>query len=256
MIHFYKLTIRYRGQNFQGWQIQPSGKTLQGELNKVLKKIVKSEDVTSLASGRTDAGVHAQGQVVRVTIPFHMETKNLLMAINSLIDPALKVVDVVKVSDIFHPIRDAIKKEYRYFFMTNPRESLFSRDFVTLFKYELDLNLMNEAAKLFVGEYDFFNFHTVGSDPNSTIREVLEVEIIKSKLSTEIPMFAGEVFCLRIQGKGFLKQMVRAIMGAIVAVGRGHKSLTDLQMALDRTSDFRIGAVAPAEGLHLWQVWY
>lgn len=256
MTTFYKITIQYRGQGFQGWQIQPEGRTLQGELNTALRKIAKSDSISSLASGRTDSGVHAQGQVVRIEMPFEIPAENLLRAINSNIHSALNVIDVEQVSDKFHPIRDSKSKEYRYFFTSEAEKSLFAQDFVTVVHRNFDLDLMNKAAQLFIGEHDFFNFHTTGSDPSSTRREIFEIEVVKAESSTQIPMCCPQLFFLRVKGEGFLKQMVRAIMGAILAVGSGQSTLEELELSLGRKTDQRIGAVAPPQGLHLWRVWY
>ncbi len=257
MSFLYKLTIQYRGQGFQGWQIQPHGKTLQAELNIALEKITKnSGETTSLASGRTDAGVHAHGQVIRVSLPFYMDPCKLPIALNSNLHPALNVLSAEEVSDTFHPIRDAKSKEYRYFFMGQLEESLFANDFVTVCPFDLNWELMEKAAAMFVGEFDFYNFHTTGSEPHSTVREVLEVELLRTSASSQIPPFVADICYMRIKGKGFLKQMVRAIMGAVFAIGKGQRTLEDLEQSLLRHKDVRIGAVAPAHGLHLWQVWY
>lgn len=256
MTAFYKITIQYRGQGFQGWQIQPKGRTLQGELNTALRKITKSDEITSLASGRTDSGVHAQAQVVKISLPFHIPAQNLRRAINSNIHCALNVTKIEEVGEDFHPIRDAKSKEYRYFFTGSDENALFIKDFVTVIHNSLDIELMQKAASLFVGKHDFVNFHTTGSDPRSTIREVLEVEIVKVQEDTEIPLSGSNIYYMRIRGKGFLKQMVRAIMGSVWAVGSGQSTLEELESSLKCQSNKRIGAVVPAQGLHLWRVWY
>lgn len=256
MATVYKITISYRGSDHFGWQIQPDRRTLQQELNQALIKVAKSDEIRTLASGRTDTGVHAMGQVVRVDFPFYIEPQGLKNAINANVNDALRVLHVEVVDDRFHPISDAKAKEYRYFFCKDSVNSLFLPSQVVTSSFSFNLKQMDEAAQCFVGRHDFYNFHTLGSEPHTTVRQVLEAEVFELRGEKELPWSSEEYFCFRVKGKGFLKQMVRSMMGAVWAVGRDHSTISDLCAVLKREEDRRVGAVAPPDGLYLWKVWY
>jgi len=256
-LNTYKLTVSYNGAGFLGWQTQvEESKTIQGQINQALRKIAKSDEVKSLGSGRTDAGVHALAQVVKVDLPLSIEPEGLKKALNSHIDSQIKVIKAEECPETFHPVRDAHWKEYCYLFSFGENNGLpHFNELKTHFKGDLDIDLMRMACKKFVGEHDFQNYFTVGTDVNSTVRRILHCDIEKA---TEFPIssHSEDFYLLRIKGTGFLKQMVRLIMGALVNVGKGKLSPAQIENSLSSKLDKKLGAVAPAEGLYLARVNY
>lgn len=255
MIHHYKITIQYKGTRYLGWQIQPesAGLTVQGELNRSLAKISKSSDVRSIGSGRTDSGVHALAQVAKVSLPLDIVPESLVKALNAHLPDDIRVLTAEKSTEDFLPTVHAKSKEYHYRFTCNRDSSALQEDYIANFPYELDFEKMNEACKILIGEHDFTNFFCEGSEVSSYVREIYSCEIVK--VSGEGWMFP-EHYVLKIQGNGFLKQMVRLIVGALWNVGRGKVSLTDFKASLTSQKRPKLGPVAPAKGLYMVRVNY
>ncbi len=253
----YKLVVSYNGAGFLGWQTQVDElNTIQGQINNALRKLAKSDDVKSLGSGRTDAGVHALAQVVKIEIPFSIEPEGLKKGLNSHIDSKIKVLAVEKCADGFHPVRDALWKEYCYLFTYGDPSGLpHFNDLKTHFKGELDIDLMRSACKKFVGEHDFQNYFTVGTEVSGTVRRILHCDIEKAD-QFPIGGHGEDFYLLRIKGTGFLKQMVRLIMGALVNVGKGKLSPAQIENSLNTKLDDKLGPVAPPQGLYLARVHY
>ena len=249
---YYRLTLQYKGTTYSGWQIQPDAKTIQGELHEALKKITKSPSVKSIGSGRTDAGVHALDQVVKIQIELEIPPENLVKALNSNLPDDIRVLKASLSDDAFMPTVDAISKEYIYRFTTGRTPTAFQREFIANHAFELDRKLMDEACKILIGKHDFMNFYTEGTEVNSTIREIFECEILDARQDGIFP----EHFVFRVVGSGFLKQMVRLLVGALWNVGRGKISLEEFKKSLQEPSRSRLGAVAPPEGLYLARVNY
>jgi tRNA pseudouridine38-40 synthase len=256
VIFHYKLIIQYKGTHYLGWQIQPegSGKTVQGELNKTLKIIAKSEEVRSLGAGRTDAGVHALGQVAKVSLPIELRAEILLKAINGNLPEDIRVIRAEVSDEKFFPTVDATSKEYQYRFTMMKSASAFQNDLIYNHPYELDLDVMRRACQILVGEHDFLNYFCEGTDVSSTVRTIYSCEIL------EVPQdgffMLPEHYSLKINGSGFLKQMVRLIMGVIWNVGRGKVSLEQFKKSLSPPSIKHLGAVAPPQGLYMVRVNY
>ena len=255
-LNIYKIVLQYKGTQFQGFQIQKNGKTIQGELNNVLKTLAHSDEVKSIGSGRTDSGVHALGQVVKIEIPVSIPPANLQKALNSLLPTDIRVIEVEECNSDFHPIFSAKSKEYNYVFSSKPIMSPFASDLVTSVDFDLDFSLMNEGCKLFLGSHDFINYQCVGTDVETTVRSIYECEILHLKASGHWAEVLDEYYVLRIVGNGFLKQMVRLVMGALWSLGRGKITLQDLKESLTRPLDSRLGATAPPQGLYLKVVHY
>ncbi len=256
MSHYYKLVIQYNGVRYLGWQIQPenSGKTVQGELNRALQTISKSEQVRSLGSGRTDSGVHALGQVVKVTMPLEIEPRNLVRALNVNLPDDIRVVDADHSDEAFMPTVHAISKEYQYRFTCNRTFTAFQNDFIVNFPFEVDLDAMKKACGLLIGRHDFSNYFCEGTEVVSKVREIYECEIYEVKQG-EWGMFPSH-FVFRIVGNGFLKQMVRLLMGALWNVGRGKISLEEFETSLAMPQSKKLGPVAPPFGLYMVRVNY
>jgi tRNA pseudouridine38-40 synthase len=254
----FKLKLQYRGTEYLGWQIQKDElKTIQGQLNHALKKITKSDEIKTIGSGRTDAGVHAIGQIVKAEIPLKIGAQELLLGLNSLMPKDISVSSCEEALPDFHPIYMAKKKEYRYLFTNQKEADPINLGLIANHSLPVDFSLMKEAASLFLGKHDFQNFFTTGSPVKSTVREIFESEVCEVQLPS-FPFNANNipVYQFRVVGEGFLKQMVRLMVGALWQIGRGKRSVKDLDIFLREKQTDRLGAVAPACGLYLYHVEY
>ncbi len=255
MIHFYRLTLEYKGTRYLGWQVQPddSGLTVQGELNKALRVISKSDDVKSMGAGRTDAGVHALGQVAKIAIDLKIVPENLRKALNVNLPDDIRVNSCEVSDEEFFPTIHAKSKEYHYRFTCNRSFTAFQNELICNHPFELDLERMRAACQILIGTHDFSNFYCEGTEVSHNVRDIFECEIL------EIPQenwMLPSHYVFRIVGNGFLKQMVRLLMGAIWNIGRGKITLEDLKQALGPNKVQRLGPVAPPEGLYMVRVNY
>lgn len=257
-MNIYKLKIQYKGTRYVGWQIQKNdtGISIQGQLHLSLKKITKSDEVRTIGCGRTDAGVHAFSQFVRVEIPLKIEANSLLKALNSHLPDDIRVVSSEHSSESFNPVFDSKEKEYHYVFSTQKIVSPFLNDLVTYVSFDLNIEAMKKACNCFVGVHDFANFRTVGTDVKSTVREVFSCEIVAAKNTDWFQHFGEDIFVLKITGTGFLKQMVRLIMGTLFNVGRSKVSEEQIREALKNPVVEKLAAVAAPNGLYLVNVKY
>ncbi|HLE10198.1 MAG TPA: tRNA pseudouridine(38-40) synthase TruA [Bacteriovoracaceae bacterium] len=263
-VHSFSATIQYKGTNYNGWQIQngQAGKTIQGEINYALKKITKSELIHTIGSGRTDAGVHALGQVIRMDLPFMIEPIGLQRALNALIPADIRILEVKKIDESFHPIYNAKWKEYIYCFSTSTIISPFDRELVAQYPYEIDIAAMKNGGRLFLGKHDFCNFSCTGTEVKSTIREIFEFSLEPINgghpwINLASSGATANYYLFRIRGSGFLKQMVRLIVGALFNLGRGKIKETDIAAALVAPYGVKkVGFVADPEGLYLAEVHY
>ncbi|MDC1174122.1 tRNA pseudouridine(38-40) synthase TruA [Bacteriovoracaceae bacterium] len=255
---FYKAIISYIGSDYFGWQVQPNARTIQGEVNKSLAIINQCQlsEIKTMGSGRTDAGVHAINQVVKIEMPLNIPCDGLKKALNSHLPKEIRVEEVEPSHEDFHPVRDAKVKEYKYFFTVG--EDLRGPHLVQTvshFRGNIDVKLMKKGAKHFVGKHDFQNFRTVGTDVASTVREIYSLEITSQAIEFQrvAPL---EVYCLTVKGEGFLKQMVRLIVGTLINYAQC--KITDEQITehLSAKKEDKLGPVAPAEGLFLYNVTY
>lgn len=253
----YRLTLQYKGTGYFGWQIQTGAKerTIQSELNRCLQIIAKSKDIKSIGSGRTDAGVHAIGQVVKVEIPLDIPSIALMKGLNSLLSDSIRVLDASECDDNFHPIFHAKSKEYLYCFSCGDGAP-FNRELVTSFKYDLDLDQMKKACQLFIGEHDFRDFYCTGTPVAHTRRIIFEcsLDVVRPTGITSTGM--DEYYQFSVVGSGFMKQMVRLMVGTLWNIGRNKVTLDDLKESLAGNGKGKLGAVAPPEGLYLKEVNY
>lgn len=249
----YKIVIQYKGTNYFGWQVQKKERTIQGVLNSTLRKIAQSDQIKTLATGRTDAKVHALVQIVRVDLPIKIPAEALLRALNSLLPDDIRILKAEKSDSDFSPITNAKKKEYHYIFTNNQSLSAFQADLYTNFPYELDYSLMNEAAQFLVGERDFINYFCKGSNTTTTVREIFEAEVLHKENSNEY-LGLQDYYLFRIKGSGFLKQMVRLLTGALIEVGRRRVSLAEFKSSFTQQLPKKLGPTAPPEGLYLYSV--
>lgn len=253
---FYRIDLRYKGTNYIGWQVQAEsdGPTIQGELNKILRLMSKSNEVRTIGSGRTDGGVHALCQVVRVEMPLKIDPDSLMKGLNGLLPSDIRVLKVTNSTENFHPIYQAIWKEYLYLFSIGPIDN-FDRDLITyLPKWNGDLELMAQCANLLVGKHDFQNYFCTGTPTKSTVREIFECDLTKRHFITPWGD-EREIFQFRVKGNGFLKQMVRLMVGSIWAVGQNKISLQHFEKSLKEVTG-KLAPVAPPQGLYLSKVFY
>ena len=267
-MYHHRLVISYKGTNYFGWQDLGTGEqkpTVQASIHQVLKKICKYQSCTISAASRTDAGVHAQGQVAKITIPIEIESGKLLLGMNSLLPDDIRILQCEPCAAEFNSNKDSKCKEYHYYFCTDPIYNPVINDIVAhipsnrkastteqLDIAALDIELMQQACKLFIGEHDFYSFARRDASISSTMRTIFSCEILPAPALT----FVNKIYYLKIVGDGFLKQMVRYIAGAVFALGRNQLSLSDISQALANHKEEKISAKARSRGLHLIQICY
>jgi tRNA pseudouridine38-40 synthase len=240
-----KLTLAYDGTRFVGWQRQAEGESIQGLLEEALARL-EGAPVSVAGAGRTDAGVHAEGQVATATVLFPHDPAVVLRALNAQLPPDVRVVAAEDAPAGFHARFDARSKSYRYQLANTPVMSPFLRAYAWHVPEPLDDGAMREAAAALIGTHDFAAFQSAGSDVATTIRT-----IARSELASR-----GHLLVYEVSGSGFLRHMVRAIAGTLVEVGRGWRAPGDVRALLEGGSRSRAGATAPAHGLVLVKVEY
>ena len=240
-----KLTLAYDGTRFVGWQKQASGDSIQGVIENALSQL-EGAAVTAHGAGRTDAGVHAEGQVASAHVTFTHDTATVTRALNARLPADVRVMRVEEVAADFHARFSARGKSYRYQLATAPVMSPFLRAYAWHLPEPLNLTLMREGAAALVGTHDFVSFQSTGSDVATTVRTLTRSQIVER----------SGVLAYEVDGDGFLRHMVRAIVGTLVEVGRGSRPATDLTDLLISGSRRRAGATAPAHGLTLVKVEY
>jgi tRNA pseudouridine38-40 synthase len=240
-----KLTLEYDGSNYSGWQLQPSHDSIQGRIEAALERIF-SAPVRVYGSGRTDAGVHARGQVAAISIPRPFDPAELQRALNAMLPDDIVVLDVVPAPDNFDPRRSARSRVYEYRVLNRKIASAFEYRYSWLVREPLDLAAMNQAAHIFVGEHDFASFRSLGTEVTTTVRRVISSEWTRD----------GDIVRYRVEGTSFLRHMVRAMVAAMIEVGRGKlmsKRIEEIFEARDRQA---APANAPPGGLYLVEVRY
>jgi tRNA pseudouridine38-40 synthase len=255
-LNFYKFIIQYKGTNYSGFQIQPTEQTIQGEFNRAIKEVIKSDNFKTIGSGRTDSGVHAIGQVIRAELELNIPPQSFAKALNTKLPPDIRVVDADFCTEKFHPIYSAKSKEYNYVFYKREIPNVFGNELMTHIGFDFDLDLVQKACDLFVGTHDFINFQCTGTDVDSTIREIYKCEVIHYISEGHWASVIPDYYLIRVIGNGFLKQMVRLMVGAIWNVGREKISLEELKNSLKIKQKNRLGATAPPNGLYLKEVHY
>ena len=247
----YKLLLQYDGTDFHGWQIQEGRRTVQGELTQALS-LIDGRGVNVHGSGRTDAGVHAEGQVASVEIQREITTAKLRAAINGNVGRDVRVIDVEIAPKDFHARYSALEKTYVYRIVNGPVISPFWWRYAHHDARPLDLESMRDVGQMFCGEHDWTAFSAAQSDVEDRVRTVTQLEISERPDDRS----HGSLIEIRVSAEGFLRYMVRAIAGTLMAVGRGELDLDAIGEAL-RTGIRPTEAVtAPACGLTLVSVRY
>lgn len=241
-----KLVVEYDGSNFHGWQIQPGLRTIQGELQKALETFLRSEIPVVRAAGRTDAGVHARAQVVTVIVPDATDTLRLTHAVSSLLRGEVSIRSAERVCDNFDPLRDAVSKQYSYSILRRAAPAVLDKGKVWHIYAPLDIERMRREAAVLVGRHDYSSFQGKACTAKSPIKQIYSSQLIEE----------DELLIYRVIGSGFLKQMVRNIVGTLVWFGQGHLTDTDMQAILKQLDRRAAGPTAPAHGLCLDWVKY
>ena len=247
----YKLLIQYDGTDFHGWQVQENDRTIQGELERVIGMLADT-DVGVIGSGRTDAGVHAEGQVANVHLSGKFTPERLKHAINGNLWRDIRIMNAEKAPDEFHSRFSAKRKTYIYRVVNAPVISPFWRRYAHHEARPLDVGRMNEVARLFLGEHDWTAFASSKSDGESRVRTVLDFTV-ESRWDD---VARGTMIELRVTAHGFLRYMVRSIAGTMLEVGRGEKDADAIQTAIVTGDRGLAGQTAPAHGLTLVRVDY
>jgi tRNA pseudouridine38-40 synthase len=247
----YKLLIQYDGTHFHGWQIQGELRTVQGELTRALS-LIDGRDVTVHGSGRTDAGVHAEGQVASVEIQREISANKLRNAINGNVGKDVRVLEVEVVSSEFHARYSALGKTYVYRVVNGPVISPFWARYAHHEARPLNFVQMQAASKLFLGKHDWTAFSAAQSDVEDRVRTITDLEISESRDERSHSALVE----IRVSADGFLRYMVRAIAGTLLCVGRGELNASAVSEAIETGVRPIIAATAPACGLTLVSVRY
>jgi len=247
----YRLLLQYDGTDFHGWQMQGELRTVQGELTRVLS-LLDDREITVHGSGRTDAGVHAEGQVANALLDRDINPHKLRNAINGNLGPDLRVLFIDVVADDFHARYSAKGKSYRYRVVHAPVMSPFWARYAYQESRALDLNSMRKCGELFLGEHDWTAFSAAQSDVESRVRNVSTCEISDGWDARG----HGHLIEFTISANGFLRYMVRSIVGTLLAVGRGEIDQETVARAISEGDRSPAGATAPAHGLTLMSVQY
>ncbi|SFF00311.1 tRNA pseudouridine(38-40) synthase TruA [Alteribacillus iranensis] len=241
-----KAVVSYDGTDFSGWQVQPEKRTVQSEIEKALTKIHKGSHVEVTASGRTDASVHALGQVMHFDTPLCIPDEKWPKAINSHLPEDVYVLAAERTTADFHARFDAIEKEYIYRVQTNSQPDIFRRRYTLFYPYPLNIENMKQAAEHLVGTHDFTSFCASGTDVKDMVRTVYKIDILEDRDELQ--------FVLR--GNGFLYNMVRIMVGTLLEVGRGKKAPHDISELLAARDRGKAGKTVPGHGLFLAEVKY
>jgi tRNA pseudouridine38-40 synthase len=247
----YKLLLQYDGTEFHGWQIHGELRTVQGELTHALS-LIEGRSVNVHGSGRTDAGVHAEGQVASVEIQREITPTKLRAAINGNIGRDVRVLSVETAAGDFHARYSALEKTYVYRIVSGPVISPFWVRYAHHDARTLDLERMKEGAELFCGKHDWTAFSAAQSDVEDRVRTVTQVEILERADERS----HGSLIEIRVSADGFLRYMVRAMAGTLLALGRGELDPEAIKQALETGTRPTAAVTAPACGLTLLLVRY
>jgi len=241
------MTVAYDGKNFQGWQVQPDSRTVQDEIEKAFEVICGGERPRIHGSGRTDTGVHARGQVFHVDPARVLTKEKWVEALNGVMPFDIRIMNAQEVSFDFHARFNAVCKEYRYFIYQGqvmPPELRGVRHHV---RKPLDLEAMQKATDLLRGQHDFLSFSANRGKPEeSTVRNLMDLRVEK----------ATPECCVVAKADGFMYKMVRQLAGALLRVGLGELSLSELKTLLTHPERNHVAPTAPAQALFLWNVTY
>jgi tRNA pseudouridine38-40 synthase len=241
-----KITVRYDGTDFQGWQTQPNYRTVQETLETAIAAITQDKRIRANASGRTDAGVHAYGQVVNFYSATELDCPTLVKAINAKLPPDVAVMDCVDVPQSFCANKDAVRKLYRYVINDSRIPDPFLRRYAWQPRRPLDAELMHRACQCLIGRHDFRSFETDWPNRITSVRTINYIAVER----------VAETVRLEVEADGFLYNMVRSIVGTLYQVGRGYWPAQKVHEVLELQDRRVAGPTAPPQGLFLIRVTY
>lgn len=242
----YKITIQYDGTRYKGWQVQKStDMTIQGKIQDVLSQMV-GQEIEVIGSGRTDAGVHAYGQIANFHIPNHFSANEILKYLNHYLPMDIAVLDIEEVEERFHARYHAISKTYVYRIHRSEIPNVFERKFMYTYTEDLDIQAMKKAAEFLIGTHDFMAFCGNKKMKKSTIRTINAINIVEK----------GNELYISYTGDGFLQNMIRIMTGTLIEVGNGSKSYLEIPKILEGKDRQKAGYTVPPEGLILEKVYY
>jgi len=240
-----KLTIAYEGTDFEGWQYQPQKRTVQGVIQAAIREITK-QGHTIVGAGRTDAGVHAIGQVANFKTTFHIALENLKRALNSLLPKDVYVRDIVEVPLEFHARYSAKAKVYEYRILQRKEPDVFMRRYVWHVFHNLRPEFLRRCLECLIGEHDFSSFSASGSSVKTFVRKMYDASLAVN----------GDMFVLRFKANGFLRHMVRNIVGTLIQLDVKGKDVDELVKIMEKKDRKVAGITAPPQGLYLVEVIY
>ncbi|MBN1958071.1 MAG: tRNA pseudouridine(38-40) synthase TruA [Desulfuromonadales bacterium] len=240
-----KLTVAYDGSDYVGWQYQPNGISVQQRLEQAIERLTGQIHAV-YSSGRTDAGVHARGMVCHVTTEKTLPVSAWCEGVNRFLPETIAVRRAERVDESFHARFSARGKVYRYTILRDAIRSPLDRLTSWQVKFPLDVVRMKSAGEHFVGQHDFASFRTSGCAAETTVREVFSVTFSEN----------SSLLCIDICGSGFLKNMVRMMVGTLVEIGRGKRPGNDIRQLLSAPGSAAPALTAPAHGLCLMEVLY
>ena len=241
-----KLTIEYDGKDFNGWQKQPNKLNIQGEIERAIEIITGGEKVELIASGRTDAGVNALGQVANFRTESTMPIEKMAYAINSQLKKAIRVQKAEEVDEKFHSRYTCKKETYRYTINNSEQGSAIFRYMQYHYPVKLDENKMNEGVKYLIGEHDFKSFKASGTSSKSSVREIYDAKVWRE----------GDLIQIELTGNGFLYNMIRIIAGTLIEVGEGAIEPAEVKAILEAKDRSKAGKTVSPSGLCLMGVEY
>ena len=241
-----KLVIEYDGKDFNGWQKQPTKLNIQGEIERAIKQIT-GEEVDLTASGRTDAGVHALGQVANFKTNSNIPIEKIPIALNSNLKKSIVIKSAEEVEERFHSRLNCKRKTYRYMINNSKYGTAIYRNLETHIPMKLDIQKMQEAVKYFEGEHDFKAFKASGTSSKSSVRTIYKAEVIDA---------GNERIYIELTGNGFLYNMIRIIAGTLVEVGLGKIEPNEIKTIIESKKRENAGKTLPPQGLYLVKVEY
>ena len=241
----YMLRVAYDGTKYCGWQSQPGLRTVEGTLKSTLDRLMR-QDIKLIGASRTDAGVHAEGNVAVFDCDTTIPADKIKYALNNLLPEDMVVVESVTVADDFHPRHCDCRKTYQYRILNTPLPDPNRRRNTYFYRGDIDIDSMRKAAEYIVGEHDFACFMAAGSQVKDTVRTVYALELDRQ----------DDIIIMTIQGNGFLYNMVRIIAGTLLMVGRGQLKPEALEEIIKSKDRSKAGPTAPAKGLTLKSIIY
>lgn len=278
------LRVAYDGTNYHGWQVQPNAKTIEGELNRILTQLT-GEEIQVTGASRTDAGVHALGNVAVFDTLSRIPAEKFSYALNQRLPEDIVIQSSVQVADDFHPRHCDCRKTYEYDILNRTFPLPAYRNTAYFLYGDLDLDAMRKACQAFLGEHDFASFCAAGAQVQTTVRTIYSLEVLEQPLGSngrteaqlsqrtqsetielqpdkarlqgpQIQQVPERLLTIRVRGNGFLYNMVRIIAGTLVEVGRGHIRPEEIEGIIAACDRAKAGPTAPARGLRLVEIAY